>query len=359
MFNTNDTLGCPSHYVLNSGVAIDTMLPVLPKDERIALEDKYYEAYGVYTTIKSAYEKKIDGGNTIAVIDDINTAQSDDVWVLRTKLLSHSPYLSEDVLKSVVDRDDIFVENVLFEILAANPEELKKNSLITYLKNKENPLPEYMINILQQISEGVSSRSALESQMAKYNHIYTLAAGDIVRSILNDTIANTEELKWWLGNMNDINADRDIISIYLEENNYSDAITLANMLPLLYGLTEEEMRDHNNYTSLLSLYNNLYQTARTTFQLTDAEKIIVEDIANSNSGTAASMAQSIMESVYGITIPTCPQIDSNVERGNKSYVIAVEDISKAKGLDFSISPNPATPGVRWIIHCLEIAQKQQ
>ena len=342
LFNTNDTLGCPSHYVLNSGVAIDTMLPVLPKDERIALEDKYYEAYGVYTTIKSAYEKKIDGGNTIAVIDDINTAQSDDVWVLRTKLLSHSPYLSEDVLKSVVDRDDIFVENVLFEILAANPEELKKNSLITYLKNKENPLPEYMINILQQISEGVSSRSALESQMAKYNHIYTLAAGDIVRSILNDTIANTEELKWWLGNMNDINADRDIISIYLEENNYSDAITLANMLPLLYGLTEEEMRDHNNYTSLLSLYNNLYQTARTTFQLTDAEKIIVEDIANSNSGTAASMAQSIMESVYGITIPTCPQIDSNVERGNKSYVIAVEDISKAKGLDFSISPNPAT-----------------
>ena len=341
LFNTNDTLGCPSHYALNNGVATDTMLPVLPKDEIMALEDKYHEAYGVYTTIKSAYDKKIDGGNTLAVIDDINTAQSDDVWTLRTQLLGHSPYLSEDVLKSVVDRDDIFVENVLFEILAANPEELKKNSLMSYLKNKENPLPEYMINILQQISEGVSSRSALESQMAKYNHIYTLAAGDIVRSMLNDTVVNTEELKWWLGNMNDINADRDIISIYLEENNYADAITLANMLPSLYDLTEEEIRDHDNYMSLLSLYNNLYQTGRTTFQLTDTEKIIVEDIANSNSGTASSMAQSIMESVYGITISTCPQIDSNVERGNKSSVFTVEDISKAKGLDFSISPNPA------------------
>jgi hypothetical protein len=159
--------------------------------------------------------------------------------------------------------------------------------------------------------------------------------------MLNDTVVNTEELKWWLGNMNDINADRDIISIYLEENNYADAITLANMLPSLYDLTEEEIRDHDNYMSLLSLYNNLYQTGRTTFQLTDTEKIIVEDIANSNSGTASSMAQSIMESVYGITISTCPQIDSNVERGNKSSVFTVEDISKAKGLDFSISPNPA------------------
>ncbi len=341
---TSDTVGCPVHYAF-SGISTDTMSPVVPQYKRQQLENDYYNAYSIYNILKAAYDNKIDGGNTQGTVSNIENAQPDDMWTLRAQLLGHSPFLSEEVLKKAADRDDVFSASVLFEILAANPEELKKSSLINYLQDKENPLPDYMISILLQISDGASSRSVLESQMAKYCHAYTLAAGDIVRSLLNDTVVNLTELRGWLGNMNDINADRDIISIYMDEGNFTDAMALANMLPSLYGLAGNDLLDHNDYLSLLALYQTLYQSGRTTFQLTDAERELVEGIAGNGYGAASVMARSIMESVYGAGAFSCPQTDlSKGDRGTTSSYSS-EEIGKAVGLACSTSPNPATTWV--------------
>jgi hypothetical protein len=49
---------------------------------------------------------------------DIETAQPDDMWALKTQLHNDSPHLSQKVLMSMSDRTDIFPDNVLFEILA-------------------------------------------------------------------------------------------------------------------------------------------------------------------------------------------------------------------------------------------------
>ena len=341
---TSDTVGCPVHYAF-SGVSFDTVSPVVPQYKRQQLENDYYNAYSIYNILKAAYDSKIDGGNTQGTVSDIENAQPGDMWTLRAQLLGHSPFLSEEVLKKAADRDDVFSTSVLFEILAANPEELKKSSLINYLQDKENPLPDYMISILLQISDGASSRSVLESQMAKYCHAYTLAAGDIVRSLLNDTVVNLTELRGWLGNMNDINADRDIISIYMDEGNFTDAMALANMLPSLYGLAGNDLLDHDDYLSLLALYQTLYQSGRTTFQLTDAERELVEGIAGNGYGAASVMAGSIMESVYGVGAFSCPQTDlSKGDRGTASSYSS-EEIGKAVGLACSTSPNPATTWV--------------
>lgn len=342
--NTIDTIGCPIHYAF-SGVTSDTVKPVLSQYERQQLENKYYNAYNIYNTLKSVYDNRIDGGNTSGTITNIENAQPEDMWTLRAQLLGLSPYLSGRVLKTTIDRDDVFPKSVLFEILAANPEELKNNSIINYLQDMEHPMPDYMVEILLQIANGASSRSVIESQMAKYKHAYTLAAGDIVRSLLNDTEVNLTELRVWLGNMNDINADHDIISIYMEEGNFTDAMALANMLPSLYGLTGNDLLDHYDYIRLLTLYQTLEQDGRTTFQLTSTEKELVEDVVDNGYGTAAIMAQSIMESVYGINEFTCPQVDfSKGDRGT-TFSYSNEDLSKAMGLTCSTNPNPATTWV--------------
>lgn len=342
--DTIDTIGCPIHYAF-SGISSDTVKPVLPQYEIQQLENEYYNAYSIYNTLKSVYDNRIDGGNTTGTIANIENAQPGDMWTLRAQLLGLSPYLSEGVLKSTIDRDDVFSKSVLFEILAANPEELKKNTIINYLQDMEHPMPDYMIELLRQIANGASARNVIESQMAKYKHAYTLAAADIVRSLLNDTEVNLTELRVWLGNMNDINADHDIISIYMEEGNFTDAMALANMLPSLYGLTGNDLLDHLDYLRLLALYQTLEQNNRTTFQLTATEKELVEDIVDNGYGTAAIMAQSIMESVYGINEFTCPQVDfSKGDRGT-TFSYSNEDLSKAMGLTCSTNPNPATTWV--------------
>lgn len=342
--DTIDTIGCPIHYAF-SGISSDTVKPVIPQYERQLLENEYYNSYSIYNTLKSVYDNRIDGGNTSGTIANIENAQPGDMWTLRAQLLGLSPYLSGRALRTTIDRDDVFPKSVLFEILAANPEELKNNSIINYLQDMEHPMPDYMVEILLQIANGASSRSVIESQMAKYKHAYTLAAGDIVRSLLNDTEVNLTELRSWLGNMNDINADHDIISIYMEEGNFTDAMALANMLPSLYGLTGNDLLDHYDYIRLLTLYQTLEQDGRTTFQLTPTEKELVEDVVDNGYGTAAIMAQSIMESVYGINEFTCPQVDFSKGDRGMTFSYSNEDLSKAMGLTCSTSPNPATTWV--------------
>jgi hypothetical protein len=131
----------------------------------------------------------------------------------------------------------------------------------------------------------------------------------------------------------------------MDEGNFTDAMALANMLPSLYGLTGNDLLDHNDYMDLLMLYQTLYLSGRTTLQLTDSEKELVEVIADNGFGATSVMAKSILESVYGITDFSCPRVDlSDVNRGS-AFSCSSGDLSKAMGMTCSTSPNPATTWV--------------
>lgn len=346
---TTDTIGCPSHYSLGGNSYNDTLTPVLSNIQILQREADYYDAYSAYLALKSLYEDLIDGGDTEGEILDIQSATSSNMWDLRAQLLGHSPYLTRTVLTNVADKDDVFPQSVLFEILASNPDELRNDTLIHYLQNLDNPLPDYMISLLRQIANGVTTRTAMESQLAKYSQEYRLAAGDIIRSILNDTVVDKTKLVGWLGNMFDLESDREIVSIYLEDGNFTDALSLANMFPTLYGLTGGDLAEHNDYMTMLNLYHALYIDGRNTMQLKSTERSTVEYIADYGTGTPQAMAKSIMMGAYGYLYDVCPSgLNLNYPtRGEENMGSAFlnEDLNRAIGLSVNVSPNPASTWV--------------
>lgn len=312
--------------------------------EKAALESDYLAAYAAYLNLKQLYESRIDGGSTATQLADINAATPADMWQLRARLLGLSPYVSADVLTAASDRSDVFSDPVLFEILAANPDELKKDSLIDYLEHKDNPLPNYMIDILRQVAAGATARTALESQMNQLQHDYSLSAGDIVRSNLNDSVANPEELRTWLGNMNDIAADRMAISSYLQEGDSTSAFTLANMLPELYGLEGERLADHSGYMQLIQLYQSLNSSGRTVYEMTETETAMVDSIAENGIGVSRGLAKNLRGQVLDTIMETCldPGIPDLLEGGREGSIIDAPTVNQAMGFTVSIGPNPAT-----------------
>ncbi len=329
----NDENGCPSHY------GNDTRI-VLTASQKTDAEQTYYDNLSDYNSVKTLYDSYIDGGSTADEKLDIETAQPDDMWALRAQLLGDSPHLSFDVLKEAADKTDVFTESALFDILAANPDELRKDTLISYLENKEQPLPDYMIDLLKQLAEGTTYKTALQEQMSEYKHNYTLAALDIVRSILNDTVANDTLLRNWLDNLGGINYDRQIIASYVNEDNFTDAFTLANMLPQLYDMDSSELTEHNYYIDLLTLYDTLYSQGRNTYQMDSTEKSLVENIAANSNDVAGSDAKSILEAVDDEHYPDCPNV-TGTDSYKQGAVINSETLGKIYGLDISLKPNPA------------------
>jgi len=177
----------------------------------LAAELEYYDNLSDYNSVKSLYDTYVDGGSTASELSDIQSAQPYDMWALRAQLLGDSSHLSLEVLKEVANKTDVFTEYVPFDLLAANPDELKKDTLISYLENKEEPLPAYMIDILKQLAEGVTYKTVLRQQLSFYKQDYSRAANEIIRCILNDSVTNYTELRNWLDNLGGITSDRQII----------------------------------------------------------------------------------------------------------------------------------------------------
>lgn len=328
---------CASHYG-NGGSVVKSA------SEKAALESDYLSALSTYSDLLQLYENRIDGGSTPTQVADIRNASPTDMWRLRAQLLGLSPYVSGEVLTTAADRHDVFTDPVLFEILAANPDELKKDTLINYLENKDNPLPTYMTDLLRQIAEGFTARTALQAQMTQYNHAYCLAAGDIVRSNLNDSVANPTELRTWLGNMGDIASDRMIVASYLQGGDSTNAFALANMLPELYGLQGDALSDHSDYMRLITLHQTLYREHRTVFELTEAEATMVDSVAMLGTGTSKAMAEAMLMERSGefMSSQSCPTMPDN-EGGNRGIGKDMDiSINEALGFTVGISPNPAT-----------------
>jgi hypothetical protein len=342
------TDGCPQLNNLSGNENGFSM--VLTPTIKQQLEQEYYEAHYMYNSLKSVYEQRIDGGSTSNMISEIKNAHPEDMWQLRSSLLGSSPYLSEEVLFATSDRDDVISEPVLFEILLSNPDELKKDSLLNHLKSKTNPMPQYMIDILEQVANGTSAKTVLQNSLAAHRNTYNRAACDIVRSIINDTVLDKGELRVWLGNLESINADRDIIATYVDEGDFNNAFTLANMLPSLYRLTGENLVEHEDYLEFLELYEDLYNSGRNLMQLDSTEMAFVKHVADYGLGYPRIIAQNVLEDINGNDYFKnslgCPMLTLRGEETNKGkYDIPVEDLKKAIGMSVVVKPNPASTWV--------------
>jgi len=329
---------CISHF--GGGNSFQTDGLGLTDTQKITYEQQYSDNLSSYNGTLALYEALKDGGNTETVVIDIETAWPDEMWELRADLLAKSPHLSMEVLKTTADNTDIFPDAVIFEILSANPDEMKDEAFLTYLAEKENPLPEYMIDILRGLAGNISYKTILQSQMSGYKSKMTEAAYIIIRNMLNDSICDMESVRYWLENLNSLASDYQIIDSYLQEGNTSDALTLLGLIPSAYDLVGEDIIEYNRYSGLKQLQATLINQGRNIFMLSDTEKSILEEIADNSNGQAGTQARNILEFVYGNHYCDCPQIPDSVTYKNykPSFYQQTKALYKA---ELDVFPNPA------------------
>ncbi len=328
---------CVSAYYGDDNSGKDKM-SVLTEDEQQLAAQEYTSSAQQYDNVKVLYDNLKDGGDTDAELMDVQTAQSGDTWTLRSQLLGHSPHLSMKVLKETSDRTDIFSDSHLFDILSANPDELKKGELISYLENKEEPLPGYMVSILKQLAEGGTYKTVLEEQLSSHTRGKNRHATAMLRSILHDSIRDYNQMRLWLDKLGGIDADRQIVASYVQQGDFSSAQGLSAMIPALYGLEGRELEEHGYYGDILDLHQNLSQQGRSIFQLDTTELQLLRFIADTSKGVAATQARAILRNVAGDDFYNCPCINGNAAFKDNA-VWPAQSLNTA--LKVSVSPVPA------------------
>jgi len=312
--------------------------------EKQVLENEYIATENNYTNVKSLYQSLEDGGNTVALNTEVSTSWPNDMWELRAELLGLSPYLTTKVLKTAADKTEVLPESVLFEILSANPEELKKAELMDYLGNKAQPLPEYMISILQQLAAGQTAKTILQNDMAHYHREKSRTAMQMLVAFQYDEVFNYNTYRLWLNRLGGINADRKIVASFIAEGNINDALELANLFPELYGLSGITLSEHDYYIDMLELEIIMLQEKRSPIQLESSEYAMVQQIAEDSKETAGIKARGILEHFYGEHFCNC--VNTSVdENKSTSTTIDLNQYAEAMGLKIKAEPNPATTWV--------------
>jgi hypothetical protein len=172
-----------------------------------------------------------------------------------------------------------------------------------------------------------------------------LAAGDIVRSDLHDTVAKPMELRTWLANMNEIGADRTAIASYIQEGDFDNAFKLAESLPDRYQLAGDGLVDHSGYMQLLDLHRTLHATHRTVAQLSDSERRMVEGIAENGKGYSKSLATVMLRDRFNDPYNdyTCPTLPTGSKGMNDTTAVNQQDTS---GFSVAVIPTPVSSQAR-------------
>ena len=327
---------CPSNF---GGISPKSI--VLDESQRLQRELDFATNLSDFNTVKSLYDNLQDGGNTDELKMEVSGSWPQDMWELRTKLLGNSPHLSEEVLKIAADKTDVLPASVLFEILTANPDELRKESLIEYLENKEQPLPEYMISILKQLAGGITYKTVLKQDMARYEAEKTKAANDLIRSCLNDSVTDMDYIRNWYDNLNNLNADYEIVASYLTEKDYSAATAMLDIIPSVRNLDGKELEDFVEYEDLVLWQIQLSQQGGDVTSIDDADINMLLEIAENGSGRAAMQTRAMLEYGKGYHFAKClPEAD---QTSFKSGII--NTTSSENGISVAANPNPANAWV--------------
>ena len=196
-------------------------------------------------------EQLVDQGNTADFESEIIFVNQESVYPVYIELLQTSPYLSKEILEKLGEQEFTFTNNLVRDVMIANPHSAKSDNVMGKLENRINPLPTYMMN---QIRKGRKYTSSYENTLSEFVNLKGKLTG---MAILNHKLLINQDSLDLSNNLINLYeqfqepvfvAEKAKIWIYKGEFNQAmDLLNLAvNMADEKEKLYFEKIRDFNS-----------------------------------------------------------------------------------------------------------------
>jgi hypothetical protein len=232
----------------------------------------------------------IDGGDTEALDNDVETSIPPEAVQVYNELLSESPNLSETVVESSIEKEDVLPNAMVRDVMVANPHTAKSSTLMAMLDERFDPMPEYM---KAQILAGRSIQTLkqeLESKLAGYKLKKAKAMNGLVRYYLEelgDPVAASDSLVALFSSDNTLESSYKLAWVYMDRGDFQAGTNIINNIPASYSLTDDQVLDHNNLASIYGMLSGLYQNGDNLEALTGNQLSQLQLIASSEKQSQA------------------------------------------------------------------------
>lgn len=338
--------GCPSNF--DGGIKT----PLLAETKSV-LEEDYMAAEIVYQDLLYNYHQLVDGGNTPALLQQISESWTDEAWALRDELMSYAPYLSDKALWEAAALG-VLPHAMLLEICLANPEASRGHEFLRFLhEGIEDPLPEYMLALIEANWETETPRTLLEGALAEVTARMAFDGDILLSDMMMDSVGRLDEIRGLLRTRNTL-LDRYLLAdSYMESGDPEAAISILDSIQSGYELSEYEVAEWQSYRDFYGLRAGLWTADRTYMDLDSTDLAVLRSMVEESTGRPAVMAGNILCFFYGEcivdTARTIGAEEVSFRRSGQDLHFSSEQITKGKYI--FISPNPADDvlNIRWDI----------
>lgn len=281
-----------------------------------------------------------DGGNTEELDWQVIMSATWQSLEVYNELMSISPYVSDDVLASAIQKENVLVNAMIRNILVANPHSAKNAELLGLLDQRLQPLPEYMWNEILEGRDIVSvyenlkaTRSYYRSQEADYQkqliHLYLNENNDASRDKIVNLLLDDNSLQQWY----------QAAFIRHECGDNIAAMNILNTIPSSFSLDSEKLAAHNDILSFINMAEDLRQQGLSITMPDSATVAWLLDMMDNGTGLASNYAHNILVA-HGIVEyePEMPLPDFNksvlIKPGKHLNAASPDDLLK-------VFPNPA------------------
>jgi hypothetical protein len=285
-----------------------------------------------------------DGGSTPVLNTEVELSTQPEAYSIYNELMATSPYISDTVMESAIEKEDVFPNVMIRDVMVANPHNAKDDALMEKIEERANPMPEYMKAQVLQGGSLVSVFENLQSRLAFYRFHKNRALNTLVKLYLADSLnpaASTDSLVVLLKSQNNLRAKYILAELYFEQGSWSEGQAVLNNIPLQFNLTPTEAETHFQFTTYYSLLTNMAQQGKPLTGADSLQVIALTQVYNNGAGLPSAYARNILlamdEVVYNEPIIKADLTKS--QQAQDDYNQLIKALNNHQCLN--VYPNPA------------------
>lgn len=236
----------------------------------------------------------IDGGNTEGLNYEVITSYPEEALVLRQNLINESPYLSDTVMVSAIEKEEVLPGAMIRDILVQNPQAPKSKKIMEALDNRQDTIPEYMMEEILQGLNTYGAKEILEQKLGEHIAKRDKAWKNINFYFKNDTVnfgSSIDSLISIYLDENRLSTRYELAFMYLDQDDSASVDDILNSIPSEFDLTAEESSIHYHYHDL---FNILWNVNNDTTGLDSLQIQALNEIANEDKDIPGCYASNLL-----------------------------------------------------------------
>jgi len=227
---------------------------------------------------------------------EVEESTPSEALAMYDELLVKSPYLSDSVMITAVEKEEVLDNAMIRDVLVSNTHSAKSDTIIEKLENRQVPMPEYMMAEILAGEDSISPKEILEAKKAYwdgersryYHDLIRYFNVDSINQVLEDSLVNLLVLR------NTPEAYYDLTAFYATKGDTMLADYTLNSISTLFSLTQVQQQVQQDYQTFYDLSKEINLDTSGTFVITDERKSLLENFLNEDPELPNVFARNIL-----------------------------------------------------------------